>query len=76
MTGWMESTLSKFADDTKLRGVADTQQGCAAVQRDLNRQEKWADQNLMQLNKAHCIFLLHLWRNSPTHQHLLGANCL
>jgi len=28
----IESTLSNFADDVKLEGVADTPEGCAAIQ--------------------------------------------
>jgi len=34
----IESSLSKF-DDAKLRGVADTPEGCAAIQQDLGRLE-------------------------------------
>jgi len=37
-----ESTLSNFADDTKLGGVADMPEGRATIQRDLNRLEKWS----------------------------------
>ena len=55
----------------KLIGVADIPKGCAAIQRELNRLEGWAERNLMKFNKGKCR-VLHLGRNNSKHHYRLG----
>jgi len=71
----LECTLSKFADERKLRGVVDTPEGCAAIHQDLDRLESWSEWNLMRFNKSKGR-VLHLRRKNPMLQNRFGADLL
>ncbi|PKU34882.1 rna-directed dna polymerase from mobile element jockey-like [Limosa lapponica baueri] len=67
--------LSTFADDTKPGGVAGTADGYAAIQRDLDRLEKWPARNLAKFSKGK-YKLVHLRRENPRQQDRLMVNLL
>ncbi|GAB0205461.1 hypothetical protein GRJ2_003011700 [Grus japonensis] len=71
MDSGIECTLSKVADDTKLCGVVEMLEGRDAIQRDLERLERWACVNRMKFNKAKCK-VLHMGRHNPKYDCRLG----
>lgn len=71
----LDYSLRRFSSDTRSEGVIDKPGGYAAIQRNLNKLDKWADRDLMKF----CVWkqkVLYLARNNPMHQDMLGANYL
>ena len=71
MDSGIECTLSKFANGTKLCGTVNMQEGRDAIQRDLDRLERWARVNLMKFNKAKCK-VLYMDQDNLKHKYRLG----
>jgi len=65
-----ECTLSKFANDIKLCDAINTPEGRDAIQRDIDRFERWACESLMKFNKAK-YKVLHMGWGNPKHKYRL-----
>ncbi|PKU41194.1 rna-directed dna polymerase from mobile element jockey- hypothetical protein [Limosa lapponica baueri] len=72
MDSGIECTLSMFANDTNLCGAINTLEGRDAIQRNVDRLERWACANLMKFNKAKCK-VLHMGQENPKHKDRLGG---
>ncbi|KAJ7411334.1 rna-directed dna polymerase from mobile element jockey-like [Willisornis vidua] len=60
---------------SELGGVTGTSEGCAALQKDFSRLDKWAEKNCLKFSKGNCRVLLP-GKNNPRHQYRLGDDML
>ena len=67
--------ISKFADDTKIGGVVDSEEGFQSLQRDLDQLEKWAEKWQMEFNADKCE-ILHFGRTNQSRTYRVNGRTL
>ena len=71
----MQGTLIRFADNTKLGGIANTLEARNKLQSDLDRLERWAENNRMKFSRDKCQVLL-LGKRNQRHSYKMGDTWL
>ena len=69
------STISKFADDTKLIHPVDTESNIEDMQSSINQLQKWADVWQMRFNADKCG-VMHFGHRNTNHTYHMGTNQL
>eukprot|EP00061_Rhincodon_typus_P004217 g22023.t1 len=60
----VQGMISKFADDIKIDGIVDSEEGYRKLQQDLDLLEKWAEKWHMEFNIDKCE-VLHFGKSNP-----------
>ncbi|MDZ1603208.1 reverse transcriptase family protein, partial [Klebsiella pneumoniae] len=71
----VEGWVSKFADDTKIGGIVDTEEGCCGLQRDLDRLQSWAEKWQMEFNPEKCE-VVHFGRTNKNAKYWVNGRVL
>ncbi|PLS49478.1 hypothetical protein CYV29_15670, partial [Carnobacterium maltaromaticum] len=67
--------ISKFADDTKIGGVADSEGDCQRIQQNIDRLESWAEKWQMEFNQGKCE-VMHFGRSNSRVNYTVNGKVL
>ena len=71
----LRGMVSKFADDTKIGGIVDSEEGYLGLQRDLGQLGQWTDEWQMEFNLDKCE-VMHFGRSNQGRTYSVNGRAL